>query len=159
MLDTFLNYDQVVAHTQIVELANEMKTAFVCNDKKRIVTPVRETIFQEDPEAVFLSMPAVSKEYGIYISKVASIFDRAPSDSLEVVNALVTVFSSITGEALALLDGNALTNIKCAAVTAAVTDYCALDDSHILAVIGAGVQARQQVLGICAVRDIQRINL
>jgi ornithine cyclodeaminase len=159
MLDTFLNYDQVVTHTNIVALASEIKHALCHKDKLRIVTPARELMFQDDPEAVFLSMPAVSKEYGIYINKIASIFDRAPSDSLDIVNALVTVFSSITGEPLALLDGNALTNVKCAAVTAAVTDYCALSESRVLAVIGAGVQARQQVLGVCAVRNIQRINL
>jgi ornithine cyclodeaminase/alanine dehydrogenase-like protein (mu-crystallin family) len=58
-----------------------------------------------------------------------------------------------------LLDGAALTELKCAAVSALVTDYCAVPEAKALAIVGAGVQARQQFRGVCSVRAIEEIRL
>ena len=58
-----------------------------------------------------------------------------------------------------MLDGNIVTNLKCAAVTALVTDRCAAPDAPVLGIIGSGVQARQQFLGVSAVRDVAEVRI
>jgi ornithine cyclodeaminase/alanine dehydrogenase-like protein (mu-crystallin family) len=43
--------------------------------------------------------------------------------------------------------------------TALVTDRCAAKDSAVLGIIGSGVQARQQYLGVSAVRDVEEVRV
>lgn len=153
------SYEAILKHTDLRVLTREMDEVLRRGGRHEMLVPGREVIFQRAPEAVFISMPAVSSEHGLYINKVASIFDR-PSDSrLPSLHAYVIAFSGHTGEPIALLDGAALTNLKCAAVSALVTDYCAVEDAKVLAIVGAGVQARQQFRGVCSVRDIGEIRL
>jgi ornithine cyclodeaminase len=52
-----------------------------------------------------------------------------------------------------------VTNLKCAAVSALVTDRCARTDARVLAIAGTGAQARQQAISVCAVRPIQEVRL
>ncbi len=111
------------------------------------------------PVSIFISMPALSCSLGLYINKVGTFFARTAGSDLPSIHAEVIAFSNKTGEPLGILEGNALTEIKCAAVTAVVTNYCAAPDASVLAIIGAGVQARQQFLGVCAVRDIKEIRI
>ena len=72
---------------------------------------------------------------------------------------MVVVFSTATGELLATLDGAALTDVKCAAVTALVTDRCALLDARTLGVVGTGALAWQQIRGVAAVRDLTAVTV
>lgn len=155
----YFDYQSVVEHTDLRRLSFDLIASFRSGDKKEISTPDRGLMFQHDPEAVFVSMPAASSKYGLYINKVASIFERQPCDPLDTIQALVIAFSAKNGLPIALLDGSAITNIKCAAVSAAVTELCAIKTAKTLAIIGSGVQARQQVAGVLAVRDIETIIL
>jgi ornithine cyclodeaminase/alanine dehydrogenase-like protein (mu-crystallin family) len=153
------SYDTIVKRADLRALTREMDAVLRRGGHRDMIVPAREVMFQRVPEAVFVSMPAVSSEHGLYINKVASIFDRPPDSRLPSIHAYVIAFSGHTGEPTALLDGAALTNLKCAAVSALVTDYCAVEDAKVLAIVGAGVQARQQFLGVCSVRDIREIRL
>ena len=64
-----------------------------------------------------------------------------------------------TGELLAIMDGEALTAIRTAAVTGVATKYLAPDDSKIAAFIGCGNQTKRQIEAVLAVRDIEKIFL
>ncbi|OYK79583.1 ornithine cyclodeaminase [Coxiella burnetii] len=123
------------------------------------VIPQRRLISEEKRDCLFVSMPALSYRHELFINKTGTFFPRESMDSLPAINALVMAFSSRTGEPLALLEGNSLTQIKCAAISALVTDYCASPNARTLAIVGAGVQARQQFLGVCLVRGIKEIRI
>jgi ornithine cyclodeaminase len=159
MFDYLLDYDAVLSKSDIAELGREIEVALEHGSVIKETTPSRELLFKENSEDVFLSMPALSEKYGLYTCKLVSIFDRQESDELETVNALMVAYSSKDGRPIAIMDGSAITNIKCAGITAAVTNYCAIDSAKVLAVIGAGVQARQQIAGVLAVRDICDIRI
>ncbi len=149
----------VLQRADIVQLAAEMKDFLRQGGRERALLPPREVLFQQDPEAIYVSMPAASVDCGLYINKVGSIFPRAVGDSLPTVHACVVAMSARHGRPLALLDGAALTRIKCAAVAAMVTDQCAIPDAHTLTICGTGVQAWQQYLAVTAVRPIQTIRV
>jgi ornithine cyclodeaminase/alanine dehydrogenase-like protein (mu-crystallin family) len=153
------SYDVLWQAANLRDLADELDELVRRGAHLQTAVPPREIIEVEGGLGVCLSMPAVSAQHGLYINKVATIFERPDEDPRPRIHALVTAFSTRTGEMLALLDGAAVTNIKCAAVSALVTRYCAADNAEVLAVIGAGVQARQQVHAVCAVRPIREIRL
>ncbi|WP_378729916.1 ornithine cyclodeaminase family protein [Nocardia brasiliensis] len=137
-------------------LAESMREALRSGAVGRMLVPVRETI-EDATGTKFLSMPAVSPDHDLYINKVATIA-AAPGQGT-TVTSVVPMFAASTGRFLGTLDGAAVTNLKCAAVTALVTDRCAAPKSRILGIIGSGVQARQQFLGVSAIRDLTEVRI
>ncbi len=156
-MSTYYPYDVVVRHGNLARLVRELEVALREGEPERMQVPMREVVVQ-GPGA-YLSMPAVSQHFGIYMNKVATIFERPPGDALPTVTAVVVAFSTRTGELLAFLDGVAVTNLKCAAVSTLVTDLCAREDARVLTIAGTGVQARQQVVSVCSVRPIEEIRI
>jgi ornithine cyclodeaminase/alanine dehydrogenase-like protein (mu-crystallin family) len=155
----FYSAEDVLKYHDLRLLMQEMDDTFKNLDAKNFVIPSRNLIFQDNPRSLFISMPALSHQHGLFINKTATFFARESSSNLPSVHALVTIFSSTTGEPLALMEGTSLTKIKCAAVSAMVTHYCAAPNASKLAIIGAGAQAQQQFLGVCLVRDIKEIRI
>jgi ornithine cyclodeaminase/alanine dehydrogenase-like protein (mu-crystallin family) len=136
-------------------LAGQMAAALRSGAVRRMIVPPRETA-QDAAGTKFISMPAVSPDFDLYINKVATI---VPPGAGPTVTSVVPVFSASRGSYLGTLDGALVTNLKCAAVTALVTDRCAAKGSKVLGIIGSGVQARQQYLGVAAMRDISEVRV
>lgn len=137
-------------------IADEFRIGLRGGAVRRMIVPPRVAV-QDGAGSLFVSMPAVSPDFDLYINKVATIVSSSGDGA--TITAMVPIFAVSTGRFLGTLDGVGVTNLKCAAVTALVTDRCAAPDSRVLGVIGAGVQARQQVLGVTAVRDIREIRV
>jgi ornithine cyclodeaminase/alanine dehydrogenase-like protein (mu-crystallin family) len=139
-------------------LAEAMRDALRSGAVRRMLVPPRETV-TDATGTKFVSMPAVSPDHDLYISKVATILAAPAAGGGATVTSVVPMFSVSTGRFLGVLDGATVTNLKCAAVTALVTDRCTAPDSRVLGIIGSGVQARQQFLGVSAVRDLAEIRV
>ena len=156
----FFSYQHIVESCTLSSVHKAMSYAFI-NDVKRLSNTAEKTlIYGSQPQGTaFISMPALDQMHGIYINKVGSIFTRKQGETLPTIHAQVLAFCSHTGKPLAILDGRAITNLKCASISAYVTDFCASKDAKILAVIGAGDQAKQQIRSVLSVRNINRINL
>ncbi|MET9426905.1 ornithine cyclodeaminase family protein [Streptomyces sp. NPDC003036] len=143
---------------RIRALAGAMRDALRDGAVARMLVPPRETV-EDASGAKFLSMPAVSPDHDLYVNKVATIVASPVAGRGSTVTSVVPMFSVSTGRFLGTLDGATVTNLKCAAVTALVTDRCAAPGSRVLGVIGSGVQARQQFLGVSAVRDLEEVRI
>lgn len=140
--------------TDVVAVVRLMREALRGGAVGRMTVPMRQVV--EDGRGVrFLSMPAVSADLALCVNKTATIGD-GPGPT---VTSVVSVFSTTTGELLGVLDGAIVTNLKCAAVTAVVTDRCAARSSTVLGIVGSGVQAWQQYLGVSAVREIAHVRI
>jgi ornithine cyclodeaminase/alanine dehydrogenase-like protein (mu-crystallin family) len=137
-------------------LVAELADALGSGGRRDALTPPRFMTEWRDPYSVFGAMPSVSRAHGVFVTKVAALVEKPGKPT---INAVVVVFSTTTGELLATLDGAALTNVKCAAVTALVTDRCALREARTLGVVGTGTLAWQQVLGVGAVRDLAAVTV
>lgn len=140
--------------SDVAAVAALMRESLRSGAVRRMNVPLRQVVDGGDG-ARFLSMPAVSADHGLCVNKTATITD-GPGPT---VTSVVPVFSTTTGELLGVLDGAAVTNLKCAAVTALVTDRCAARDAAVLGIVGSGVQAWQQYLGVTAVRPITEVRV
>lgn len=139
-------------------LADAMRAGLRSGAVRRMIVPPRETA-EDALGTQFISMPAVSPDYDLYINKVATIVASGAPGRGATVTSIVPMFSASSGRYLGALDGTVVTNLKCAAVTALVTDRCAAKNSGVLGIIGSGVQARQQYLGVSAVRDLREVRV
>jgi ornithine cyclodeaminase/alanine dehydrogenase-like protein (mu-crystallin family) len=71
---------------------------------------------------------------------------------------LVLLFSTITGEPLAIFPDGVLQRMRVAAASGLGVKYMARQDARTVALLGSGWQAGSQVLAVTAVRDIDRIH-
>lgn len=140
--------------SDVAAVAALMRESLRSGAVRRMAVPLRQVV-DDGRGTRFLSMPAVSADHGLCVNKTATITD-GPGPT---VTSVVPVFSTATGELLGVLDGAAVTNLKCAAVTALVTDACAAPGSAVLGIVGSGVQAWQQYLGVTAVRRITEVRV
>lgn len=92
-------------------------------------------------------------------AKVAAVVPDNAELGLPATSALMVCLSPETGEPEALLEGTALTAWRTGAASGAATDLLAPRGAQVLAVLGAGAQARTQALGVAAVRDLAEVRI
>jgi thiomorpholine-carboxylate dehydrogenase len=73
--------------------------------------------------------------------------------------AMVVLMRPDTGEPIAFMEGNALTAMRTAAVSAAVTNRLASPDSRVLALLGSGVQAKAHLEALSHVRKFDEVRV
>lgn len=134
-------------------LAEEIRSAYL----KKIDTeiPMRSLILKDNPFSAFVSMPAYSTSHGLFITKIGAVVPNETSS----VRAHIVAYPIEPSRSAILLDGLEITKLKCAAVSALITDKCAREEANILTIIGSGVQAREQINGISSVRDLSQIRV
>jgi ornithine cyclodeaminase len=140
-----------------------MKEAFAAFSGGRARVPQRTHLPIAPHAGTTLVMPgfidaADSAQQALAV-KVVSVFDRNPDRGLARIQAAVLVIDPATGQPIALLEGATLTAIRTAAASGAATDLLARRDSHVLAILGAGVQARTHLAAVCAVRPIEEVRI
>jgi thiomorpholine-carboxylate dehydrogenase len=72
---------------------------------------------------------------------------------------MILLFRPDTGEPLAVVDGRLITEMRTAAVSAAVTKHLAADDSRVLALLGSGVQAQAHYEALSRVRRFDEVRV
>lgn len=152
-----LTRNQVRALVSMPDAIALMKQAFGELSSGRTVSPLRTVIPLPDREADALFMPAYVPAMDALGLKSVNVFRNNPARGLPAIHALVMLVDTETGQPAAIMDGSYLTALRTGAVSGAATDLLAREDSHTLAVIGAGAQGVTQIAAICAVRPIERV--
>ncbi len=102
-------------------------------------------------------MPAVMEHNGIAGVKLLSIFPENYKYGLPSHQGVVVLFDTTHGHLKTVVDADAVTAVRTAAVSGAVTDVLARRDAKTLAILGAGLQGRMHVEAMLSVRDIQTV--
>jgi ornithine cyclodeaminase len=134
-----------------------VRAGFIALSTGRARVPLRSVL--ETPGGVLLTMPAYIDGTPASTVKVVTVCPDNPSRGLPTIFAAVLVTDAQTGALLAIMDGRVLTALRTGAASGLATDLLAVPEASILAVIGAGVQARTQVEAVCAVRPITEIRI
>lgn len=89
--------------------------------------------------------------------KIVSVFPSNAARAKPSVGGLYLLFSQATGEALAIVDGTALTLWRTAATSALAADYLARTDASRLVMVGAGALAPKLIAAHACVRPIRHV--
>lgn len=133
-----------------------MRPAFIALSGGRAVAPVRATLSIPQHEARALFMPVYLPDLAQIGLKVVTVHPHNAAQGLPFIHALVMVTDAATGRPLAVMDGEHLTALRTGAGAGLATDLLARPDAAVVALFGAGVQARTQLEAVCAVRPIRR---
>jgi ornithine cyclodeaminase/alanine dehydrogenase-like protein (mu-crystallin family) len=70
---------------------------------------------------------------------------------------VVVLFSTVDGSLLAVMEGDAMTEFRTAAVTAIAADHLAVKDTQTLAIFGTGIQAKAHIPALLQVRKFSKL--
>jgi ornithine cyclodeaminase/alanine dehydrogenase-like protein (mu-crystallin family) len=156
-MPAFLDDAQVRAALDWRELIEAMQQALAAFSSGRVVQPLRQWLTVEEGRRYWGIMPAAAAEaMGI---KLVSFYPCNAQAGLPTVMALVILVDPDSGEPLAVMDGHALTAMRTAAVSAAVTRRLAAPASRVLALLGSGVQAVAHLEALRCVRSFDEIRV
>jgi thiomorpholine-carboxylate dehydrogenase len=102
-------------------------------------------------------MPAVSQQ--AMGAKLVSFYPGNAGTGIATHHAMIVLFRSDTGEPLAVMGGRLITEMRTAAVSAAVTRYLAAPEAHVMALLGSGVQAHAHLQALSRVRHFDEIRV
>ncbi|HEX8010800.1 MAG TPA: ornithine cyclodeaminase family protein [Casimicrobiaceae bacterium] len=139
------------------ELIGAMEKALTAFSSGRVVQPLRNWLTVEEGNRYLGVMPAAADDaMGL---KVVSFYPRNAGTPAPTVMAMVLLLRPDTGEPVALLDATALTALRTAAVSAAVTARLASPDSRVLALLGSGAQAKAHLEALSHVRRFDEVRV
>jgi ornithine cyclodeaminase/alanine dehydrogenase-like protein (mu-crystallin family) len=134
-----------------------MEHALAAFSSGRVMQPVRDWLTLEAGSRYLGIMPAASDQaMGL---KVVSFYPRNAGTATPTVMAMVLMLRPDTGEPIAFVEGNVITAMRTAAVSAAVTNRLASPDSRILAILGSGVQAESHLDALRHVRTFDEVRV
>jgi ornithine cyclodeaminase/alanine dehydrogenase-like protein (mu-crystallin family) len=110
-------------------------------------------------DGLVLAMPGSLPDERALAIKVVTVFPGNARSNLPSIYGLVLVLDASTGAPTALVEGGHLTALRTGATSGLATKLMARGDAHVVALFGAGVQARTQLAGVRAVRDIREVRI
>jgi ornithine cyclodeaminase/alanine dehydrogenase-like protein (mu-crystallin family) len=134
-----------------------MEEALAAFSSGRVVQPVRNMLTIEEGKRYLGIMPAIAEDaMGV---KLVSFYPGNAGTQVPTHLAMILLFRTDTGEPLAVMDGRLITEMRTAAVSAAVTKHLAAPQSRVLALLGSGVQAGAHLQALRRVRDFAEIRV
>ncbi|GJD36620.1 ornithine cyclodeaminase family protein [Methylobacterium aerolatum] len=151
----FYDATAVRAALDLPRLIEALRRAFAASD---IAAPVRSAHEVGTPETPgrLLAMPAWRPGDVVGV-KLVHVFPRNAERGLGAVQGVYLLFDGRTGVPRAMIDGDALTNLRTAAASALASTFLSRPDSAVLALVGTGhlIPALAHAHG--TVRPIRRV--
>lgn len=153
-----INRKNLLANISMKECIDLMQDILGNLSEGKAVEILRKAIGLEDGN-IFALMPSYIISKKIAGVKVISVFHENFKKNLPSHQGVVLLFETETGKPIGLVDGGGITAIRTAAVSAAATRHLSRKNSKILAILGAGVQAREHLRAMMQVRDIKEVKV
>ena len=136
------------------ELIPVMARAMADLSAGTVVQPMRQMVPVAEHRGFLGVMPAYGGALG---AKLVTFYPY--NQGIHTHHATIMLFRPETGEPLAVLDGRLITEMRTAAVSAVATRLLARKDAAVLALLGAGVQARSHLEALRLVRDLRDVRV
>jgi ornithine cyclodeaminase/alanine dehydrogenase-like protein (mu-crystallin family) len=122
-----------------------------------VLQPVRTMLTVEEGQAFLGVMPAVTHQ--AMGAKLVCFYPKNAVTGLPTHMATIVLIEPGSGRPLACLDGRLITEMRTAAVSAAVTRHLAPEAAKVLTLIGSGVQARAHLDALRHVRRFEEVRV
>ncbi len=158
-----LSHDEVLEALSPADCERAMAAALEAHARGQAYLPLRSVMAPPDAAGFLGLMPAWRAGGGsgaaVFGLKAVCIIPANPARGLDAHQGIVVLFDGDTGVPRAILDGSAVTEVRTAAVSSVATRVLAREDASVLAIIGAGVQARAHLAALGAVRAFDSVRI
>ncbi len=153
----YLNEDRVAEFLQWKDLIAAMESALASFSTGNVVQPVRGVLTIEENSRYLGIMPAATGD--VMGAKIVSFYPANEGTEHPTHNGSVLLLDTRTGRPLMAMDARLITEMRTAAVSAAVTKYLMPEGARVLAVLGSGVQARSHIEALSHVAAFEEIRV
>jgi ornithine cyclodeaminase/alanine dehydrogenase-like protein (mu-crystallin family) len=155
-----LGHDDVLAALSPEDCADAMAEVLAAHARGEAQMPLRSVVRFEGAAGFMGTMPAWrGGDDPVFALKALCLIPDNPRRGLDTHQGTVTLFDGSTGVPRAILDASAVTAVRTAAVSAVATRLLARSDARVLAILGAGVQARAHVRALATVREFDEVRV
>lgn len=144
-----INTNDVIHSIETLLLNAQNQTAW--SAPKAVILP--------DDGRYMMAALAATDNPSLLAVKTVVLNPRNPEKGLPQINGLVTMLDSSSGLPVAILDGNWITAVRTAGLSATAAKYMARKDSSVVAFIGCGVQAKSHLNAFSDLFPIKEIRL
>ena len=152
-----LNESEIARVLSYERLIPAMEQALAAFSAGEVQQPVRSMIRVEEGQRYLGIMPAVMR--GGMGAKLVCFYPKNAAAGLPTHMATIMLFDAETARPLACLDGRLITEMRTAAVSAAVTRHLAPADTRVLALLGSGVQAQAHLTALGHVSRFEEVRV
>jgi ornithine cyclodeaminase/alanine dehydrogenase-like protein (mu-crystallin family) len=154
---TYLDEEAVRRLLRWEDLIPALESALAAFSAGRVLQPLRNVLTIEENQRYLGVMPAVAEDFmGL---KLVSFYPRNAGTDIPTHLAMILLFCTDTGEPLAVMDGRLITEMRTAAVSAAVTKHLMPPKTRVLALLGAGVQAHAHLEALMHVHQFDEVRV
>ncbi len=144
----WLTEDEVESLLTMDEAIVAVERAFYDHGMGLTQMPPKSYLYFSRYNGDLRTMPAYLEGQDLAGVKIVNVHTRNQEIGLPTVMALLVLNSSKTGAPLAIMGATYLTSMRTGAAGAVAARHLARHDSSVVGMIGAGVQARAQLLGL-----------
>ncbi|MBV8198395.1 MAG: NAD(P)-binding domain-containing protein [Candidatus Eremiobacteraeota bacterium] len=153
----YLNEDDVRPLLTWPELIAAMERALAEYSAGNVMHPVRNILTIEERRRYLGIMPAVAGD--VMGCKFVTFYPVNAERDLPTHQATILLYDTQSGRPLAAMDGRLITEMRTAAVSAAVTRYLAPPNARALALLGSGVQAGAHLAALSLVCSFSEVRV
>jgi ornithine cyclodeaminase len=158
-----LSHDDVLAALPPEECAEAMAAVLAAHARGEAYMPLRSLMRPPEASGFMGLMPAwrgpTDVGPALFSLKAICLLPSNPARGLDAHQGVVALFDGDTGIPEAILDASAVTAVRTAAVSAVATSILAREDARVLAILGAGVQARSHINALLRVRSFDEVRV
>jgi len=108
---------------------------------------------------LFMSMLAAGSAPSLMAVKSLGMNPANPAKGLETIGALITVFDGDTGLPLGIMDGDWITGVRTAGLSATAAHHLGRKDAGTIAFVGCGLQARCHLEAFGQLFPLKRVQV
>lgn len=131
----------------------------IAGSARSTVWSAPKAVIQPGDGRYMMAALAASDDPALLAVKTVVLNPANPDKGLPQINGLVTLLSSETGLPAAILDGNWITAVRTAGLSAVAAKYLARKDSEVAAFIGAGVQAQSHLAAFADMFPLKEVRI
>jgi len=140
------------------ELMAAMEDAFRAKAMGRVQMPTK--LYITFPEGDCRAMMAYIPDLEMACVKIVNVHPNNPErHGLPTVMATIVLIDPYTGRPLAIMDGTYLTSMRTGATGGVAAKHLARKDSRVIGMVGAGSQARTQLLALHEAFKIEEVRV
>lgn len=134
-----------------------MEAALAAFSTGRVIQPLRNVLTIEEGKRYLGVMPAAAAD--VMGAKLVTFYPGNAGSGVETHQAMIALFRTDTGQPLAVMDGRLITEMRTAAVSAAITRYLMAPTSRVLTLLGSGVQAGAHLAALSSIHTFDEVRV
>jgi alanine dehydrogenase len=147
-----LTDDEVKRLLSLPEVVEAVESAFKQKGLGRVQMPAKIYLYYKKYNGDLRAMPTFLEDLDISAVKIVNVHpDNPVKNDVPTVMAVITLIDPKTGAPIAIMGGTTITDMRTGAAGSVAAKYLARKDTKTVGLVGAGAQARTQLMALLEV--------